>query len=67
MTYLDENPQKVKNAAYYRRQVKRLEEENKLLKDKNPCRNMCVDFCLVESLQVRVSELEELVDTPQQP
>lgn len=27
MSYLDENPQEVKNAAYYRRQVKKLEED----------------------------------------
>ena len=31
MTYLDENPQEVKNASYYRRQVKKLEEELRLL------------------------------------
>jgi len=26
----------------------------------NPCRNMCIDFCLVESLQLRIAELERV-------
>lgn len=32
MSYLDDYPQEVKNAAYYRRQVERLTEENAHLK-----------------------------------
>lgn len=33
--YLEDNPDQVKNAAYYRRQMKELERENAELKRKN--------------------------------